>query len=905
MNHPPKNGNQASNDPFLMELCERGIVLIEDHRITYKLNEPRTYRWTNPEEWVRAKTLGFLIVEKGYPANRIRTEHRVPKRTPSDRADTVVFEDDKCRSPYLVVENKAEGQTKADQRQAIEQMFGNAHSLRAPLGLYDEGRHSIAFDLVNYPAQEREDNRIGTRSSLPKLYGNVPNYALVAGSENDIRGLSASHLSTCIRRAHSTIWAGGKRDPLKAFDEWSKLLFAKVVDERSTKSGQPRRFQIGTNETTASVATRVRSLFKEGSRIDPSIFSQDARIDLPDSKVFDVVGIIQEVSFTRSDIDSIGRAFENFFGSVFRGELGQYFTMRPLARFIVAALQIGPEDFVIDPTAGSGGFLLEVLMQVWQRIERDFGGQPSDEISRIKTEFSLHRVFGIEIHETLARICKINLLLHHDGHTNVEGDRSCLDSTFTLPRLKEWAGKFTCLVGNPPFGDDIEEGDRDTLGDGVLEGFQLANGRTSLPSEQVIIERAIDLLEPGGRFGLVVPDGLLNNQGHQSNCPQTRRFLVQQGFILAIISLPDHAFRHSGAQNKTSVVLFRKFTSSEKQTFNQFSIGTDGADSDMDDSIVASYDNFNRYVFLAEANQIGYSTTGALIDANELYCMSVDGKHVEQNVKNTILGEYERFMSSPTSYVSTLAPDCMSIRFSDLWRAHKSHRIDPKYHLFKRLESSHVPSGWCTARISTIMRRRDERIYPEQHPDQTYQVMTVSQDGEIRQRQAGKGKSPPEWLGMYFEGSSSKWFSAREGDVVFSSIDLWKGCIAVVPPEFDRALVTLEFPIYEILDSRLSPNFLSALLRCRYYQRAFRAITTGHSNRRRTQSDDFETLEVAFPTDPEEQSRLIQVILASREDIRSSIESLRSATLRFDDVIDGRGDEQLSEILSDSIHQLQ
>ena len=189
------------------------------------------------------------------------------------------------------------------------------------------------------------------------------------------------------------------------------------------------------------MATRIRSLFKEGSRIDPSIFSQEARIDLPDSKVFDVVGIIQEVSFTRSDIDSIGRAFENFFGSVFRGELGQYFTMRPLARFIVAALRIGPEDFVIDPTAGSGGFLLEVLMQVWQRIERDFGGQPSDEISRIKTEFSLHRVFGIEIHETLARICKINLLLHHDGHTNVEGDRSCLDSTFTLPRLKEWGRK--------------------------------------------------------------------------------------------------------------------------------------------------------------------------------------------------------------------------------------------------------------------------------------------------------------------------------------------------------------------------------------------------------------------------------------------------------------------------------
>ena len=147
-------------------------------------------------------------------------------------------------------------------------------------------------------------------------------------------------------------------------------------------------------------------------------------------------------------------------------------------------------------------------------------------------------------------------------------------------------------------------------------------------------------------------------------------------------------------------------------------------------------------------------------------------------------------------------------------------------------------------------------------------------------------------------------FSSRR-NVVFSSIDLWKGCIAVVPPEFDRALVTVEFPIYEIWNLaslRIScpPCFGAAIIKG-----PFGLLPPGHSNRRRTQSDDFETLEVAFPTEPEEQSRLIQVILASREDIRSSIESLRSATLRFDDVIDGRGDEQLPEILSDSIHQLQ
>lgn len=85
--------------------------------------------------------------------------------------------------------------------------------------------------------------------------------------------------------------------------------------------------------------------------------------------------------------------------------------------------------------------------------------------------------------------------------------------------------------------------------------------------------------------------------------------------------------------------------------------------------------------------------------------------------------------------------------------------------------------------------------------------MTISQTGEIRAREAGKGRNPPQWLGAYFAESPGSWFAACAGDVVFSSIDLWKGCIAIVPQEFNGALVSKEFPIYELLDSRLSAPF--------------------------------------------------------------------------------------------------
>ncbi len=150
------------------------------------------------------------------------------------------------------------------------------------------------------------------------------------------------------------------------------------------------------------------------------------------------------------------------------------------------------------------------------------------------------------------------------------------------------------------------------------------------------------------------------------------------------------------------------------------------------------------------------------------------------------------------------------------------------------------------AAVKLFCNHREKDTIPLSLEPLPVKVMTISQTGDIRPREAGKGNNPPEWLGMYFEDSSSTWYAAKSEDVVFSSIDLWKGCISIVPEEFNGALVTKEFPIYKITDERLDPNFLSCLLRSRYYQRAFRAITTGHSNRRRTQVADFEALEICF-----------------------------------------------------------
>ena len=174
--------------------------------------------------------------------------------------------------------------------------------------------------------------------------------------------------------------------------------------------------------------------------------------------------------------------------------------------------------------------------------------------------------------------------------------------------------------------------------------------------------------------------------------------------------------------------------------------------------------------------------------------------------------------------------------------------------------------------------------------------MTLSQTGDIRPREAGKGRNYPEWLGMYFEGSSSKWYQAKKGDVVFSSIDLWKGCIAVVGDEFDDAIVTKEYPIYKLTSKEVIPEFLAVLFRSRYYRRAFRAITTGHSNRRRTQKEDFEAIQVWYPADLKKQKEIVRKMESARNMRIKAERQYANLEHQFDDMLDNRDDEYPQDI---------
>jgi len=878
-------------DQLIKEAEKRGYISIKDNKITYNCHKPHTDDFSDPEEKVRAFIYSWLTIEKKYSPEHIKVEVSVPRRKPGDYADIVLYKDSRCRVPYLVVENKAEGITEAQIKKGIEQGFGNANSFRVTkYMLFDCESYSALYDIANFPHDERKRNFLGIREALMENYGEPGQYLYIAGTTSDIHPVSSKKLENKVRRAHALIWSGGKRDPLKSFDEWSKLLFAKIWDERHTPNKQPRRFQRGVRENPSEVGKRIRMLFNEARKKDPSIFTEST-INLTDEKITDTVEVIQDVGVTLMDIDALGHAFEHFFGAIFRGELGQYFTRRELVRFICGLIRPDDKDFVMDPACGSGGFLLETLIQVWHSIDSEYSGQP--DIERRKYDFAQQNLFGVEIHEILGRVCKTNLMLHKDGHINIETDRSCLDSQFDNTKIKPDGSIYTVVIGNPPFGDKVREGDSDQLGSSKLSDFELGKSQNQVKSEIIIIERALQFLTPGGRLGMVVPDGLLNNTGENSLCPKFRRFIFRNAYLDAIVSLPDFAFRKVGAQNKTSLLFLRKYTQDEKIKFDKYydrmakKIAKDKknlSDEQVDEEVIRELLRHQKYpVFMAEAEFIGYNPAGAIIEENELYNMS--NWHIDYSDIKTILGQYVLFEKEPINYHDSLTPRCIKIQSDQIADSRRSYRIDPKYHIFER-EEIKTPKGMTKYKMADLLQRRLDRVIPTDHPDTEFKVITLTQEGEINEREAGKGNNPPTWHGQYFS-DGSRWYKVKAGDLIYSQIDLWKGCVGIVPESFDGAIVTQEFPIMKVKTDLIDPYYLKLLLRSEYFQRAIRAITTGHSNRRRTQETDFLELELFLPELKIQQS-IGEFVQEMNSDIRNSRMDFENVLSRIDKCIIGK-----------------
>ena len=362
------------------------------------------------------------------------------------------------------------------------------------------------------------------------------------------------------------------------------------------------------------------------------LFDENETIKIRENSFEQIVKELQVYNLSTTSDDVKGIAFEQFLGRTFRGELGQFFTPRTIVDFMVSVLDPQEGEYVCDPCCGSGGFLIRAFEYVREHIENevevrkddvkkslftdDYSKLPKkeqekndqkviDAFSKMNYELDINNpmgrlrslsfdcIYGTDANPRMARTAKMNMIMHGDGHGGVHHHDGLLNVNGI------WEGRFDVILTNPPFGARIDkelkitEADRftdiekikayekrygkenydnalkqvnDHINQPILDLFQI--GKFSGLTEVLFIERCLNLLKPGGRMGIVLPEGVLNN----ANLQKVRDFVESKAKILLIVSIPQDVFMAAGATVKPSLLFFKKFTEDEAEEYNRIYI---------------------------------------------------------------------------------------------------------------------------------------------------------------------------------------------------------------------------------------------------------------------------------------------------------------------------------------------
>jgi type I restriction enzyme M protein len=337
--------------------------------------------------------------------------------------------------------------------------------------------------------------------------------------------------------------------------EMVKLLHAKTHDEQELQAGRPGRFYLLHGESPAAARKRVAELLRASREAMPRAGStgenwagQDELL-LDESSVAFAVAKLQNLSVISAERDVLGEAFESLIGPSLRGAEGQFFTPRNLVQMCVAMMNPRGNERVIDPACGAGGFLGEAMRHMNGKARRASNGV----------------TVGIDKDAFLATLCSDHLALYRRAHA-VFCDNSLERPAEWSPGLREAAplGSFDVVLTNPPFGAAIP-----VKGDGLLRQYDLARrwkksardgdwqttGQMvpSRPPQILFIERCVQLLRPGGRAAIVLPEGIFGNESEG----YVRHWVAQHADLLAIVDCPLETFLPS-TPTKTCVLFLRK-----------------------------------------------------------------------------------------------------------------------------------------------------------------------------------------------------------------------------------------------------------------------------------------------------------------------------------------------------------
>lgn len=552
---------------MIEKALEQGYLSFDGDSIIYHTKKLSKQNYTNPEEKVRAEVFARLIIEKEYPLSHIAIEVRVTRGSnkSNTRADIVVYKNAKHQKAFIVIELKKSSQK--DLREAKEQALSYANFLKADYALATNGKEKIALYI-------KEDSN-DLINDIPPYGGNAPIWKYLRNSENsDISKITTDELKALLEKIHNYLWNGGKRNPAEAFSEFSKIIFTKIMDEKIAEYDPDYKlenyeFQKNRDEDKFALENRIKGLYQKYKEKDSNVFDNALILDADEIKF--LVENLESISLSETDLDIKGKVFQKFFADFFKGTAGQYFTPLNIVRFMVECFDLRQNDLVLDPSCGSGGFLLQTL-QYMQEKSKKLDGEYNQK--RFWHSFAEKNLYGIEINGGISQTAKMNMIIHDDGHTNVI-TADGLDSfeNFIKKNNKFQKNTFNFIFTNPPFGSSIPASKP------YFEDFSFAKSEvhfidkiidkkspkdlSTQKSEILFLERYFEFLKEGGIVACVLPDGILTNSSLQN----VRDYLLERFYLLASFSLPQHTFSNYGAGVKSSILVLKK---KDKKTIKAF-----------------------------------------------------------------------------------------------------------------------------------------------------------------------------------------------------------------------------------------------------------------------------------------------------------------------------------------------
>ena len=524
-----------------------------------------------PEEIVRQLWVYKLMQQYGYQADEIDLEKGVQFGTEvgTKAADIIVYTDATKLTPKIIVECK-----KPKRKDGIEQLKSYMNAKGAPVAVWSNGEDSIIL-YRPYPAQFDD-----TLFDIPKR-GQAPKDVLEA-SKTLLQLKKDFNFKKIIQDLEELVLADSGKDE---FNEIFKLIFAKIWDEKEALENRANKVVEFRKALDPEITyDRINNLFHKACEEWQGIFKEGEDIELAKRHLQVCVGPIEGVRLMGSNLRVMDDAFEYLLPTEAKKKKGQFFTPRHVVEMCVRMLNPTRSEFVMDPSCGSGGFLLHAMD--WCYPAKD-----NEQRELRKHRYAAKYLWGIDFEQRAAKTSRALMLIAGDGHTNIFGpDVSSIDprtwydnasgqalmqglrqAKLTAKKIpdgetlrdedKAWEYfdelRFDLILANPPFAGEIK--DRK-----MLARYELARpalkraGDDKAPKEErdvLFIERILKMLKPGGRAAIVLPQGKFNN----SSLAFIREWILKKARLLAVVGLHPNTFKpHTGT--KTSVLFVQKYT---------------------------------------------------------------------------------------------------------------------------------------------------------------------------------------------------------------------------------------------------------------------------------------------------------------------------------------------------------